>query len=127
MPHTKALTIDSLLEGMRQLEMTQMDAEMEILLKDNGPAILSLLHGGKLVEVDGKYYVVAKEVFETGYCFNPQNPFARPAPSNLEPSLSAATDAPYHPPPSATHHPPESPDSQDTDPAPRPPDSPPAG
>lgn len=59
------LTMDGLMSAVREFEQSQMDSEMEILLSDNGPAKLMLLHGGSVIECNGKLYVVPRE------CFNP--------------------------------------------------------
>lgn len=53
--------------AVREFEESQMDSEMEILLSDNGPAKLILLHGGSLIECDGKLYVVPRESFNPFY------------------------------------------------------------
>jgi hypothetical protein len=58
------LTLDILRESIQKLREAEMDFELDILLQDNGPGLLLLLHGGRLVEVDGKQYVLAKEFFD---------------------------------------------------------------
>jgi len=52
---------DVFVEAMREFEMARIDRELEILLSDNGPAILSLMRGGSLLEVDGKFFVLDRE------------------------------------------------------------------
>lgn len=54
----KPLTIQSLREAMQDFEMAQMDSELSILLSDNGPAALSLLHGDELIQVNQQWFVV---------------------------------------------------------------------
>jgi hypothetical protein len=54
-----SLTIETLLRTKREMEDAQLDWELDILLSDNGPAILSLMHGGQLIEVAGQYFVIA--------------------------------------------------------------------
>jgi len=55
------LTLDGLKSAMREFEESRMDAEMDILLSDNGPAKLMLLHGGTLIECNGDLFVVSRE------------------------------------------------------------------
>jgi len=72
-PDASGITIESLNDTMKQMDLSLMDSELEILMKDNGPAILSLLHGGQLVEVGGKCFVLSREF--TGYSgFGPPRP-----------------------------------------------------
>ena len=62
MDDPSVITLERLAQTMKELEMAQMDREMEILLSDSGPAALILMHGGQLVEVNGKLYAVANSL-----------------------------------------------------------------
>lgn len=56
----ETLTIEKLMQTMLDFECSLMDREMEILLSDNGPATLSLIHGGELIRVNDRWYVVQR-------------------------------------------------------------------
>lgn len=63
----KGFTLDDLVRVKRELDILQMERELDILLQDNGPALLSLMHGGRLMRVNGQYYVVNRDLFFPGF------------------------------------------------------------
>ena len=68
------ITLDSIKKVVEEFQNTQIDSELDILLSDNDPAKLSLMHGGKLIEIDGKYYVISADYLK-GFFTNVPNCF----------------------------------------------------
>ena len=58
------LTLETLRDVQRRLDMAEADHELNVFLSDNWQAYKLLKQGGRVVEVNGTYFVCGKEFFE---------------------------------------------------------------